>query len=169
MAMERGVHGVIANFETQPYHDVAKFQRYRRVAEDVKKITRGSDGSERSGCLRTTEQWSNFFDRVDRDAVTGNKPGAVRVTKRGLRWAALMGCVRGHREGLWMIPALSQGVVADKLAWINAHNDTGYEFTRTDWKNCGRKSRADNMPDMEFLLPKLAELGAIMPDGSPVC
>ena len=55
----------------------------------------------------------------------------------------------GYRAGLYQIPALDGLKQADVVEAVNAWNIS--PITVTDWKNCSRKARQENMLPREII------------------
>ena len=65
---------------------------------------------------------------------------------------------------MWTIPALDDPnlTVAEKCDWINSFNFCDEQFTKENWKNCGRKDRENSMVPVDFLKSMLNEMGAVL-------
>ncbi len=118
------------NFDSVPYENVAEYRMYRKVYEGTK-------------CLRTKNDWTKFWLKIHA-LLSGHNQ---RKNIRNVEWTILISTIRGHRQGLWEIPALSdpKKTVKEKVAWINKFNDSDKTFTENSWKNCGRKDRKDQI------------------------
>lgn len=112
----------IVNFTTVPFDSVEEYLLYRGKKQLM-------------DCLRTMDDWKKFWLKIIYPAQ--------KVTD--LEWSKLMTCVRGHRNGLWTIPALAHGSVEEKIKWINLYNQSKREFKISDWKNCRRPERMSSM------------------------
>lgn len=129
----------IAHFDTIPFEDVAEFEFYRQK----KSLTK---------VLRTMEDWQVFWDKLSIQA-------GCKAKVRDMAWSVLNSCVMGYRAGLYKIPALDNcNTVEEKIAYINAHNDSKKQFKLSDWKNCRKPKRQANMLPLEMILGKLEEL-----------
>ena len=65
----------------------------------------------------------------------------------------------GYRAGLYQIPALDGLKQADVVEAVNAWNIS--PITVTDWKNCSRKARQENMLPREIIEETLQKILAI--------
>lgn len=110
----------IACFSTVPYEDIDEYIRYR-------------DKEERSGCLRTMDDWESFLSKL--------KHNSISVKPRDLDRSILFTCIAGHRAGFWVIPKLNTLQGQERDIWINKHNTSGHVFGPDDWKNAGRSQR----------------------------
>lgn len=133
----KGVTYEIAHFDTVPYDTVEEFRLYRRK----KKLC---------DCLRTIEEWDNYFLKIDTNASGMNV--------KDLDWSILMSIIMGYRGGKWDIPALNNKTVVEKCDWINKHNTSKKQFNKNDWKNARRPERQVNMLPMSYLKDKLEEM-----------
>ena len=117
-------------FASAPYENVAEYKIYRKVYCAMQ-------------CLRTKNDWDKFWLKIHA-ILSGD---TRRRNIRDAKWTILNSVIRGHRHGLWDIPAISDPkmTVKDKVAWINKFNDSDKTFTESSWKNCGRKDRKDQL------------------------
>ncbi len=127
----------LAHFDTMPFNDVAEYKLYR-------------DKKDLVPVLRTETDWYKFWNKLETSNTTA-KP-------RDLEWSILYSCIVGHRADLWHIPGLETGTVAEKCAWINAHNTSQKVFKETDWKNARKPERRSSMLPIEIINEKLDEL-----------
>ncbi|HFU4376108.1 TPA: hypothetical protein ACGO85_002140 [Streptococcus suis] len=134
----------IANFDTEPFEDVAEARLY----ESKKKLC---------DVLRTEQHWELFWIKISTNA-TGKQ---VRK-KDGLEWSKLMSCVMGARRGLWVIDELNdtETTVQEKCDWLNSHALTPKQFKISDWKNSRRADRQVNMLPKSEIVDFLQILGA---------
>lgn len=132
-----GVKYEIANISSEPYKTVEEFRKYRRIKENM-------------NVIRTADDWEEFFRKVNY-AEYGVRP-------RDMEWAKLNSCIMGHRAGLWTIPALSKGTVAEKCKWLNTHNKSKHTVTESDWKHARESKRQANMLPRHFYEDLLDEL-----------
>lgn len=129
----------IACFSTVPYEDIDEYIRYR-------------DKEEKTGCLRTMDDWKSFLSKL--------KHNSISVKPRDLERSILFTCIAGHRAGFWVIPKLDSLQGQERDIWINKHNTSGHVFGPNDWKNAGRPARKRNLLPLEQIESKLKELQA---------
>lgn len=127
----------IAHFDTIPYKDFAEYQLYR-------------DKKELMAVLRTESDWTKFWAKL---TVINTK-----ARPRDMEWSILTSCIAGYRAGKWDIPGLNDKTVAEKVSWINSHNNSNKSFKESDWKNAGKKQRQATALPEEVIKDKLDEL-----------
>lgn len=152
-----GTEYTIANVETEPYDDVAEFLKYRQKKEQFIK-TRQNGKTVVVGCLRTKADWDKFFTKVNGKTAHGK----VVDTE----WLKLWSLIAYYRRGEVQIPPLDGLTVDEKISYINKHNWTGREFTKTDWKNVRRPERQKHLLPIEQTFDFGASLlYGILPNG----
>lgn len=136
-----GEQYTIANFNTRPYHTVDDARRAREKRKSV-------------AVLRTKADWELYRLKLS----TAGKGFRIEDPD----FAVLMSCIRGHRQGLWVIEELDDPTksVKEKVDWINAQDlSPDKEFTESHWKNCAPSKRRGVLP-VEELVDALDVLGA---------
>lgn len=118
------------NFDSVPYENVAEYEMYKKVYNGME-------------CLRTKNDWAKFWLKIH--AINSGNKHSKHI--QNVAWTILTSTIRGYRQGLWDIPALSDSkkTVKEKVAWIEKFNKSGKPFTESSWKNCGRKDRKNQM------------------------
>lgn len=127
----------IVNYTTEPFEDITEFRKYRTTKEKVE-------------CLRTKEDFEKFYYKLDTECI--------KTKNKDMNRDKLMTCIRMHRAGLRIIPALNVLKADARLNWINKHNDSKKLFTTNDWKNAGRNDRFINILPEKIVKDKLEEL-----------
>lgn len=135
-----GASYVVANFDTEPWHDVREYQRAKDIARSI---------SSEDSCLRTRADWLRFF------LALGKKGGSI-VTKDPA-WALVKAAVGLYRMGRVDIPPLrvlndgSDGSIDRCVAWVNRFipkSSKHYrKFTRSTWKDVQRRNRNVVIPE----------------------
>lgn len=118
----------VAHFDTEPWEDEDQCRHAKQVARTVK-------------CLRTVEEWKRW------DLKMRNSTSILRIDDAGA--AVLRSIVKGHRSGLWEVPNLTTGTVAERLAWLDSWGFVADPLTKSWWRNMGRADRTGK----GYLLP----------------
>ena len=148
-ALDRAVHydsanglfhvdTIIAEFDTRPYNDAEEFLNYRSTMKN-------------EDCVKVTAD----LERVELKSTVRTKGYIGKDHKRKILLSILM----GYRAGLYQIPALDGLKQADVVEAVNAWNIS--PITVTDWKNCSRKARQENMLPREIIEETLQKILAI--------
>lgn len=127
----------IVNFDTEPFKDVIEFRKYRETKN-------------KTMCLRTKNDFENFYLKLDNNIV--------KTKSKDINREKIMTCVRMHRAGMCKIPALDILKADMRLKWINKFNDSKKPFTKNDWKNAGRSDRFINILPENIVCDKLEEM-----------
>ena len=138
-AMDRPVHyesadqrysvdTVIAEYDTRPFEDTEEYLNYRTTMqnEDCIKVTSDLKRVKVKSTVRTTGYIGKNLDRK-----------------------ILLSILMGYRAGIYYIPALDGLKQSDAVKEINSWNIS--EITLTDWKNCSRAKRQENMLPREVV------------------
>ena len=127
----------IVNFNTEPFKDINEFRKYRETKNKVE-------------CLRTEEDFESFYLKLN--------TGIFKTKGSDIDRQIIMTCIRMHRAGQCIIPALNSLKSDARLKWINKHNDSKKLFTLNDWKNAGRNDRFINVLPESLVKDKLVEM-----------
>ncbi len=139
-ATVEGVSYVIANFESEPWHDVNEYMRAKGIARRI---------SSDNGCLRTRGDWLRFFLALDKEGGS--------IAAKDPAWALVKAAVGLYRMGRRDIPPLralndgSDGSIDRCVSWVNRFvpkTSKHYrKFTRDTWKNVQRRNRNVVIPE----------------------
>lgn len=139
-ATVEGASYVIANFDSEPWHDVNEYLRAKGIARRI---------SSDNGCLRTRGDWLRFFLALDKEGGS--------ITAKDPAWALVKAAVGLYRMGRRDIPPLralndgSDGSIDRCVAWVNRFIPKASKhyrkFTRDTWKNVQRRNRNVVIPE----------------------
>ena len=130
---------VIAEYDTRPFDDAEEFMNYRKTMEN-------------EDCVKVTDD----LERVRVKSTTKTKGYIGKNLDRKI----LMSILMGYRSGLYKIPALDGLKQSEVVKTVNSWGIA--EITISDWKNCSRAKRQDNMLPHELIeatLKKILEQG----------
>ena len=116
------VDTVIAEYDTRPFHNAEEFLNYRSTME-------------REDCVKVTAD----LERVKVKSSVKTKGYIGKDLNRKILLSILM----GYRSGLYQIPALDGLKQTSAVEVINSWGVS--EITVSDWKNCSRAKRQENM------------------------
>lgn len=158
----------VVNHDTEPFTDVGEALRYYRVKKDTL-------------CLRTNYEFNKFFTKVDNPNLT------VQVGKdeEAFLWNVFRSIVTYHLLGVktarsdsseaehleikglaeldlyWEFLIGGKMSRKDKVAYIQMINPSTKVFKETDYKNCGRKDRINQVLPVDTCLPVLDEINSL--------
>ena len=140
-----GIGYEVATFDTEPFADVHEYAKYRQKNSTMT-------------CLRTQNDWDQFWSKIDLDAG--------RAKPRNEAFARVFSCVMGWRKGLYDVPFLASKKysVAQKCDILNQFCDDSRTFKTSDWKNSKAPARQANMLPYEEIAEVLEKLQAIPAD-----
>lgn len=132
-----GTEYEVAQLQTEPYTDVDEFNMYRMIGESFP-------------CLRTMNEWNAFFKKVEK-----HKKGLLGYDD----FEMLKQIIHFHKTRKRIIPALSTpGMsVAEKIDWINNHNQSGQIYTANHWKHASDPIPEKKQIPIEVLEQKIKE------------
>lgn len=131
------VDTVIAEYDTRPYNDVEEFLNYRKTLHD---------GKEK--CVKVMDD----LERVKIKATVETKGYIGKDLKR----KTLLSILMGYRLGIYKIHSLD-GLTQSQI--VETVNGWGISpITISDWKNCGRSKRQDNMLPGDLTATMLKEI-----------
>jgi len=138
------VDTVIAEYDTRPFNDAEEFLNYRNTMQN-------------EDCVKVTAD----LERVKVKSTVKTKGYIGRDLKR----KTLLSILMGYRSGLYQIPALDGLKQSAAVEVINSWNLS--EITLSDWKNCSRKKRQENMLPRDVIDEMLQLIQSIGSHDSP--
>ena len=132
------VDTVIAEFDTRPFDDTEEFMNYRITMqnEDCVKVAVDLTRVKVKSTVRTKGYIGKDLDRK-----------------------VLLSILMGYRSGLYRIPALDGLKQAEAVDLVNSWNIS--RITISDWKNCSRRKRQENMLPREVVEETLQKILSI--------
>ncbi len=132
---EYTVDTIIAEYDTRPFHDAEEFLNYRNTMHN-------------EDCVKVTAD----LERVKVKSTVKTKGYIGKDLPR----KTLLSILMGYRSGLYSIPALD-GLRQSEV--VNKVNSWGIStITITDWKNCSRSKRQENMLPREVIEETLEKI-----------
>ena len=122
------VDTVIAEFDTRPFVDAEEFLNYRNTLRN-------------ENCVKVTAD----LERVEVKSTVQTKGYIGKNLPRKIILSILM----GYRAGLYKIPALDGLKQAEVVDTVNSWEIA--EISLSDWKNCSRTKRQENMLPREVI------------------
>lgn len=116
------VDTIIAEYDTRPFNDAEEFLNYRNTMQN-------------EDCVKVTAD----LERVKVKSTVKAKGYIGKDLNRKILLSILM----GYRSGLYQIPSLDGLKQSEIVAVVNSWNIS--EITLSDWKNCSRIKRRENM------------------------
>lgn len=129
------VDTVIAEYDTRPFHDAEEFLNYRKTMTN-------------EDCVKVTAD----LERVKFKSTVSTKGYVGKDLNRKI----LMSILMGYRSGLYKIPVLDGLRQSDIIETVNSWGIS--TITITDWKNCSRKKRQENMLPREHVEQTLQKI-----------
>ncbi len=126
---------IIAEYDTRPFIDVEEFLNYRTTMQN-------------EDCVKVTAD----LERVKVKSTVKTKGYIGKDLNRKILLSILM----GYRSGIYKIPKLDGLKQADAVVEINSWGIS--EITISDWKNCSRTKRQDNMLPRELVNDTLQKI-----------
>ena len=129
------VDTTIAEYDTRPFYDAEEFLNYRNTMQS-------------EDCVKVTADLERV--RVKSTAQTKGYIG------KDLPRKILLSILMGYRSGLYHIPALDGLKQAEAVDLVNSWNIS--RITVSDWKNCSRRKRQENMLPREVVEETLKKI-----------
>jgi hypothetical protein len=122
------INTTIANYDTRPFYEAEEFLNYRRTIKNEDCVKVAADLQRVK--IKSTSKINGYIGKdLDRKI--------------------LLSILMGYRSGLYKIPALDGLKQSEIVAVVNSWGIS--KISISDWKNCSRQKRQDNMLSRELI------------------